>query len=127
MSRARGWTCRRISQSIVCGHHNQPRTRKCARCGKSRPPRRQPAHMTVLKALDYADFIAINGGSEACGICGTPKRRRRHDRDHDHLTGNPRGLLCFRCNRHLPAWVTPMWLRAAADYLDRAQQRSVTR
>lgn len=123
MTQARGWTCRRVSESHVCGHHNQPRTRKCARCNKPRPPRRRPAHILILATLDYDGFVAINGGTEACGICGAPRRRRRHDRDHDHLTGAPRGLLCFRCNRHLPAWITPAWLRAAAAYLERAGQR----
>jgi hypothetical protein len=30
------------------------------------------------------------------------------------------GLLCHRCNRNLPSWVTPLWLvKAAAVYLAR--------
>jgi hypothetical protein len=41
-------------------------------------------------------------------------------RDHDHATGMARGILCFRCNTALPARVDAAWLRAAADYLDRA-------
>lgn len=28
-----------------------------------------------------------------------------------------RGLLCVRCNRTVPDWVTSDWLEAAADYL----------
>lgn len=38
--------------------------------------------------------------------------------DHDHRTMIVRGLLCVRCNRNLPDWMTPEWLRAAADYLE---------
>lgn len=55
-----------------------------------------------------------------CGVCGRPpSERRRFDMDHDHKELYLRGLLCPRCNRALPSWVTPQWLRAAADYLER--------
>jgi hypothetical protein len=71
----------------------------------------------VLKEMSYEDFIALNGG-EFCGICGRlPSERRRLDRDHDHITGRARGLLCHRCNRHMKAWVTCDWLLKAASYL----------
>ena len=59
---------------------------------------------------------------ERCGICGKgPSATRRLDRDHDHKTGQPRGLLDHRCNRALPSWATPEWLEAAAAYLRRAE------
>lgn len=76
-----------------------------------------------MRALeqDYAAFVALNGG-EFCAICRRkPSKVRRLDRDHDHKTGKPRGLLCARCNRSLPAWVTAEWLRDAADYLERTE------
>ena len=57
-----------------------------------------------------------------CGICGRlPSPKRRLDIDHDHREMFIRGLLCPRCNRALPTWITPAWLRAAADYLDRGR------
>jgi hypothetical protein len=62
--------------------------------------------------------VQLYGAS--CGICGATRKTRNLDRDHDHRTGRPRGLLCNRCNRALPNWVTPLWLRNAADYLERA-------
>lgn len=69
--------------------------------------------------LDYAAFVRLNGG-DRCAICGRlPSANRRLDRDHDHKTGAARGLLCARCNRALPSWITPDWLRAAAKYLER--------
>ena len=114
---ARTWRCQRVTQGSKCGHVNAPRKRKCARCGKPRPARRKPAHMAALEA-DYAAFVALNG-SDHCAICGRPpSARRRLDRDHDHATGRARGLLCARCNRGLPSWITPAWLRAAANYLE---------
>lgn len=70
--------------------------------------------------LDYAGYLELSGGVERCGICGRkPTATRRLDRDHDHKTGKPRGLLCNRCNRALPHHITPEWLEAAAAYLRR--------
>jgi Recombination endonuclease VII len=131
--RTASWTCRRVSKSVVCGHRNAPRAKKCEACGKLRPAKRSPAHMRVLADFDYAYFVALNDG-EHCGICGAERPPNRLlDRDHSHRKGEriPRGLLCRKCNRTLQdvrfgQVVTPEWLRAAADYLDRAQQRTVS-
>lgn len=38
--------------------------------------------------------------------------------DHDHKQMRVRGLLCVRCNGALRYWVTPEWLRTAAEYLE---------
>jgi hypothetical protein len=70
-------------------------------------------------ALDYEEFIRLNGG-DFCAICERePSAVRRLDRDHCHATGKPRGLLCARCNRALPRWMTAEWLRKAAEYVER--------
>lgn len=74
----------------------------------------------VALDLTYEDYIRLNGG-EHCGICTRGRTGgRRLDRDHDHGTGTARGLLCSRCNRALPSWVTAEWLRAAIAYLERS-------
>lgn len=66
---------------------------------------------------EYARLLGAQDGH--CAICqATPRTRRLHV-DHDHRTGEVRGLLCHRCNRALPTWMTPEWLYAAARYLDR--------
>ena len=112
------WTCQRVAAGSKCGHRNPSRKQKCLACGKTRPARRRAAH---LKALDasYEDFVTLNGGN-FCAICGRkPTARRRLDRDHDHKSGLARGLLCARCNRALPSWVTHTWLLSAAAYLSR--------
>ena len=82
-----------------------------------RKAKRKPAHMKALE-LSYEQYIEINGG-EHCGICQSAPKSRRLDRDHDHKTGRPRGLLCHLCNRALSTRVTPEWLAAAALYLAR--------
>jgi hypothetical protein len=75
--------------------------------------------MKALTDYDYAYYLALMGGVERCAICGRkPTANRKLDRDHDHKTGEPRGLLCVRCNRALPDWCGADWLRKAADYLE---------
>lgn len=67
---------------------------------------------------DYAALLEAQDGH--CALCpSTPKTRRLHV-DHDHATGKVRGLLCHRCNRALPTWVTERWLYKAAAYMGRA-------
>lgn len=117
--KARPWTCRKKS----CRNINRVGTRKCQRCGKPRPPKKVPEHAKVLKRLTYEDFIEINGG-EFCWIhrflgLPDPVSQKRLQRDHDHITGEPRGLLCYRCNRALKDWMTLPWIEAAFMYLKR--------
>jgi hypothetical protein len=81
--------------------------------------KRRPRHSEALK-LPYEVYVHINGGSERCGICGRPGKTRRLHRDHDHVTGMPRGLLCYRCNRTLAFFVTIEWLTNAIAYLTNA-------
>ena len=114
------WTCQRQIARVKCGHVNPGRKQICERCGKRRPARKRPAHMAALE-IPYERYVEINGG-EHCGICGAPPGRRRLDRDHDHRTGEPRGLLCWACNRQLRSWATVDWLLAAAEYLRRAAE-----
>ena len=54
---------------------------------------------TPLPKVDYDVEFARQDGR--CALCGKRSPRRRLDRDHDHLTGRFRGLLCRRCNRAL--------------------------
>lgn len=119
MARSRGWTCQRVAKGVRCATKNDGRKRKCVKCGKHRPKKRIPEHRLALKNYTYEDYIALNGG-EHCAICGRGPTNRRLDRDHDHHTCKPRGLLCARCNRALPNWITPLWLHAAAAYLTRS-------
>lgn len=52
---------------------------------------------------DYETLFKAQNG--VCAICHNPcKTKRRLAVDHDHATGQIRGLLCFNCNTHL-GWV----------------------
>lgn len=114
---SRFWTCQRQADGIKCRRINSNRKRNCEACGKPRPPRKKPAHLAALD-LPYEEFVLINGGDH-CGICGTkPSDNRRLDRDHDHATGQARGLLCHRHNRGLDWFSGPDELRAAIRYLE---------
>jgi hypothetical protein len=84
----------------------------------TRKAKRRPKHMIALEQ-PYEVYVELNGG-EHCAICRALPKTKRLDRDHDHRTGRPRGLLCHRCNRALQVWVTVEWLAAAGAYLERA-------
>lgn len=119
----RPWLCTK------CGAKNEWRgsSRKCGSCASpvGRRKRRVPKHAEVLRDTSY-DHAAIESqrihGGElgACGVCGRPRGERNHDRDHDHRTGQLRGLACWRCNRELLRGHTAETLRACLAYLERA-------
>ena len=120
--RSKGWTCRRIHMSMVCGRLNPPSAKRCQECGKLRPPKRRPKHLKALE-LPYEHYVEINGG-EFCGVCKRlPEPGKRLQRDHDHRTGEPRGLLCIFDNRKLGSHVTLEWTCAVVAYLERVQMR----
>jgi hypothetical protein len=81
-----------------------------------RKPRRQQLGLTDA---GYDELLAEQGGG--CAICGAKPKTRRLDTDHDHRTGLIRGLLCHRCNRAIPSWVTVEWLLLVIAYLRRAE------
>ena len=90
---------------------------------KRRRRRRQARkHVQLLnRARPHYDRLFEEQGG-VCGICRRlPSERRRFDIDHDHREMYIRGLLCPRCNRAIPSWMTPQWLRDAADYLERGR------
>ena len=73
---------------------------------------RQAAHRRSwgLKAYGltidtYEELLAAQGG--VCAMCGQAcSTGRRLAVDHDHETGQVRGLLCYRCNRGLGVYET---------------------
>lgn len=49
--------------------------------------------------VEYARILKLQGGR--CAICRNRSRTIRFATDHDHDTGEVRGLLCKRCNHDL--------------------------
>lgn len=76
--------------------------------------------------LDEYDLI-LSAQDGRCAICNGVPRTRRLSVDHNHRTGEIRGLLCSRCNHKLlgSANDSADRLRKAADYLDSANVTDV--
>jgi hypothetical protein len=78
---------------------------------------RKPRRALQLGVSDeqYERLLAAQGGH--CALCPNTPKTRRLAVDHEHRTGRVRGLLCHRCNRVLPTWITAGWLCAVLAYL----------
>jgi len=71
-----------------------------------------------LTAKEYDDLLELQGGR--CAICRRRPRSRALAVDHDHRTGQVRGLCCQRCNHDLlgAAGDDVQILRSAVRYLE---------
>ena len=125
--------------------------RKCGRCGKPNaiPPARlcptckrkaktaakekarnnRAQKVYGLEDGDYAKLYAASGGR--CYIC-SGKGSGKLAIDHNHSTGEVRGLLCTRCNYHLLGRIgkdDPVLLReimeTAIAYLEEPPSRKI--
>jgi hypothetical protein len=67
----------------------------------------------------YSAMFEAQGG--VCAICGSPPPETRPlHLDHDHTTGEARGLLCARCNTMLTYFGdSAEGLQRVMDYLTR--------
>jgi hypothetical protein len=85
------------------------------------------ARLQRLYGLDYETFAELTesqGG--VCAICGQPPKTASQPLfvDHDHATGDVRGLLCRTCNTGLGMLGdTVDGLNAALSYLARYQAK----
>lgn len=80
-----------------------------------------------ITPAQYDEILERQGGM--CAVCGAPPTRgiSLHV-DHDHGTGEIRGLLCFRCNNGIGLYhESTDLLERAASYLNaEPQHRSRT-
>jgi hypothetical protein len=84
-------------------------------------------HARTLRDLTWADYNDVNAavhGIEdgSCAVCGRPEHESmHHHREHDHVTGLPRGLVCFQCNELMPRLLTVERARLVVAYLERVE------
>jgi hypothetical protein len=95
--------------------------KRCKRC-------RRDEHIRRLYGIgmdEYEEMYEVQAG--LCAICELPEKAKnpigaiaRLSIDHDHETGEVRGLLCRGCNHILGAIEKKPegWLRAAEEYLN---------
>lgn len=72
---------------------------RCRACASMAAHGRRLEDTYGITADDYADLLKRQGGR--CAICRAVPRTNRLATDHDHRTGEVRGLLCKRCNHDL--------------------------
>lgn len=78
----------------------------------------EPDKVNGWSAETYRAVWRMQGG--VCKICARPPRGRNSllCRDHDHVTGHPRALLCDNCNRAIGLLGDDLdRVQRAADYL----------
>jgi hypothetical protein len=83
-----------------------------------------------ITCQDYWALFRLQKG--LCALCKSPPGKRRFDVDHDHETGEIRGLLCRKCNqtitRELVAYILngpgkQLHLVASGDRLKQRERR----
>lgn len=77
---------------------------KCRACASEKAHATMVAKTYGITGADYEALLERQGGK--CAICRARPKSKRLAVDHDHKTGEVRGLLCGRCNHDLlgSAW-----------------------
>jgi hypothetical protein len=72
---------------------------------------------------EYDEMLAAQGGK--CALCETLPLTKRLAVDHDHATGQVRGLLCWSCNGAIGLLQDdPALIRKVAVYVERNRVES---
>ncbi len=90
----------------TCEHRITPK-RDCRDCRAAisrahyrrypeRDRNRRLKKMFGISLEEYNQLLAAQGGG--CAICGTKPKNRALHVDHNHKTGDVRGILCWWCN-----------------------------
>lgn len=95
-----------------------PGASRCRPCNSAASHHRHIGRFYGVSAKEYADIAKLQNGR--CAICRNRPVSKRLATDHDHRTGEFRGLLCKTCNHDLlgAAHESVRILQAAIDYLN---------
>lgn len=82
--------------------------------------KRRNQHLMGLYGISSAQYEELLQAQQGvCAVCGKPPLRKRLSVDHDHVTGEIRGLLCNYCNLRVIGKARDAGLyRRAAHYLE---------
>ena len=104
--------------------------RTCRRARVSNPEKTRERHLLRKYGITLADYDRLLAEQDGrCAICrSTPNSKRRLSIDHNHATGQIRGLLCNLCNgRGLVAFHDSHDIVENAEvYLTKAEGRFTT-
>lgn len=115
----RGWIrderCKTPKKCVLCDVEFLAKDKRCRWCPKCD----NPARRYGITNERYESLLKEHDGK--CWVCGAlPTGSRNFKRlhvDHDHVTGNVRGLLCPKCNSTVGFVETHSCVDAVLDYL----------
>lgn len=85
------------------------------------PSQRRAANLRRRYGLIEAQYQAmLTKQRNLCALCGNAMKRPVVD--HDHQTGEVRGILCHPCNIKLPVVEDMGWVMLAWGYLEGADE-----
>ena len=108
------WQCKACRKEYDQGYHAENREKHLESMRKTAYARRYKMTVEEYNALFEAQGYI-------CAICGASKgwQNKRLAVDHNHASGEVRGLLCDRCNTVIGKMEdNPDLLRKAASYLE---------
>ncbi len=87
----------------------------CKDCARRKGRAHNLSSSFGLTLDEYNELFKYQGG--VCYLCKKPPNGRRLSVDHDHQTGEIRGLLCTYCNRNIVGNLTLDQILGVADYV----------
>ena len=122
---AREWRKKNPDKARQASRNYYARNREAMQSrDRQRRPYRLEAHLLRRYGISqeqYDEILAKQGGK--CGVCEANFGDRRPHVDHDHATGNVRGILCAGCNHGLGYVEKDGFIERARAYLARRAVR----
>jgi len=114
--------CRECANSRAKENHRKARAKGASEWNKHRRSYRNHYYRSTygITADDFDLMLAEQGG--CCEICKVPldinSNPSKAHLDHNHTTGDIRGILCVRCNKGIGFFLeNEIFLASAIDYL----------